>query len=168
VIRRPQILVVEDSPSDVRLLQEAMKEAPVRAQIDLAQDGAEAVVRLRRAEAGRAPVPDLILLDLNLPKKSGLEVLAEIKDSSKLSHIPVIVMSSSRSDEDIAQAYAMNANCYIPKPADLDRYIAVVCAVINFWFFTATLPETRSVSPDSQKLRPAPPASTFKPAYAVE
>ena len=142
-----RILLVEDSPSDVRLIREALKEASVPVLIIVARDGVEATDHLQQAEAGFAVRPDLILLDLNLPRKNGKEVLAEIKASPNLKQIPVLVMTSSRSDEDIAQAYSLNANCYITKPGDLHEYIHVVRAIEEFWFLTATLPDSYRSQP---------------------
>ncbi len=136
-----RILLVEDSPSDVRLIREALKETPVPVQITVARDGIEATDYLHQAEAGLANRPDLMLLDLDLPRKNGREVLAEVKGSPTLKQIPVLVMTSSRSDEDIAQVYSLNANCYITKPGNLKDYIEVVRAIEGFWFMTATLPE---------------------------
>ena len=136
-----KILLVEDSPSDVRLIREALKETPVPVQITVAQDGVEAMDYLHSTEVGASVRPDLVLLDLNLPRKNGREVLAEVKSSPNLKQIPVLVMTSSRADEDIAQAYSLNANCYITKPGDLQEYINVVRAIEDFWFLTATLPE---------------------------
>lgn len=141
-----KILLVEDSPSDVRLIREALKETPVPVQISVAQDGVEAMDYLFSTQAGKADRPDLILLDLNLPRKNGREVLAEVKSSPGLKQIPVLVMTSSRADDDIAQAYALNANCYITKPSDLQEYISVVRAIEDFWFLTAILPESTPVS----------------------
>jgi chemotaxis family two-component system response regulator Rcp1 len=137
-----RILLIEDSPSDVRLIREALKETPVPVQITVARDGLEATEYLQKVEAGTASRPDLVILDLNLPKKNGREVLAEVKNSPGLKSIPVLVMTSSRSDEDIAQAYQLNANCYITKPGDLNEYVNVVRAIEDFWFFTATLPDS--------------------------
>ena len=136
-----KILLVEDSPSDVRLIRETLKETPVPVQITVAQDGVEAMEYLRSTELGNSVRPDLVLLDLNLPRKNGREVLAEVKSSPGLKQIPVLVMTSSRADEDIAQAYSLNANCYITKPGDLQEYINVVRAIEDFWFLTATLPD---------------------------
>jgi chemotaxis family two-component system response regulator Rcp1 len=134
------ILVIEDSPSDVRLVREALKENSVRVQMTVARDGVEAMEYLHQVERGAASRPDLVLLDLNLPRKNGREVLAEVKASPELRQIPVLVMTSSRADEDVQQAYNLNANCYITKPADLNEYVRVVRAIENFWFATATLP----------------------------
>src|SRR5581483_2726933 len=140
-MRSLKILLVEDSPSDVRLIREALKETPLPVQISVARDGVEAMEHLHRAELGSVGRPDLILLDLNLPRKNGREVLAEVKASPQLRQIPVLVMTSSRADEDISQAYSLNANCYITKPGDLQEYVNVIRAIEDFWFLTATLPE---------------------------
>lgn len=140
-MKRLEILLVEDCPSDVRLIREALKETSVDIGITVARDGMEALEYLHGTERGVNPRPNLILLDLNLPKKNGREVLVEIKASSKLKQIPVLVMTSSHSDEDVVQAYSLNANCYITKPGDLNQYLSVVRAIESFWFFTATLPD---------------------------
>jgi chemotaxis family two-component system response regulator Rcp1 len=135
-----RILLVEDSPSDVRLIREAFKQSPFEVQITLARDGVEAMEYLRQSDAGLVKRPDLILLDLNLPRKNGREVLAEVKADPDLKQIPVLIMTSSKADEDVAQAYRLNANCYIAKPADLQEYLDVVAAIENFWMRTVTLP----------------------------
>ena len=140
--RSLRILLVEDSPSDVRLVREALKEASVPTQVMVARDGIEAMDYLKQAELGLTVWPDLILLDLNLPRKNGREVLAEVKASPSLRQIPVLVMTSSRSEDDIQQVYALNANCYITKPSDLNEYVDVVQSIENFWFLTATLPDS--------------------------
>ena len=140
-MRSLRILLVEDSPSDVRLIREALKDASVPIQITVARDGVEATEHLTQSEYGGAVRPDLVLLDLNLPGKNGKEVLAEVKASPNLKQIPVLVMTSSRSDEDIAEAYSLNANCYITKPSDLQEYVHVIRAIEDFWFLTATLPD---------------------------
>ena len=140
-LRALKILLVEDCAGDVRLIREALKEAPLPVQVTLAGDGIEAMDYLRQVELELAVRPDLVLLDLNLPRKNGREVLAEIKNSPTLRAIPVLVMTSSRSDEDIEQAYALGANCYITKPSDLEEYVNVVRSIENFWFLTATLPD---------------------------
>lgn len=159
-----RILLVEDSPSDVRLIREALKETPVPVQITVAQDGVEAMDYLHASEAGQSVRPDLVLLDLNLPRKNGREVLAEVKNSPNLKQIPVLVMTSSRADEDIAQAYSLNANCYITKPGDLQEYINVVRAIEDFWFLTATLPDGVS----APTVRPmAAAATTFGTSHAI-
>jgi chemotaxis family two-component system response regulator Rcp1 len=156
-MRSLRILLVEDSPSDVRLIREALKDAKVPVQIMLARDGVEAIEHLKQSEMGQAVRPDLVLLDLNLPRKNGKEVLAEIKASPNLKQIPVLVMTSSRSDDDIAQVYSLNANCYITKPGDLQEYVHVVRAIEDFWFLTATLPDNHRspVAPLSHMARHA-------------
>lgn len=136
-----QILLVEDSLSDIRLIREALKETPVLVDITVAQDGVEATDYLRKAEAELAARPDLVLLDLNLPRKNGLEVLAEIKASPNLKEIPVLIMTSSRADRDIKEAYRLNANCYIAKPSELADFVHVLRGIEEFWFGTATLPD---------------------------
>ncbi len=138
------ILLIEDSPSDIRLVREALKENSIPVKVTVARDGIEAMDYLHQAEGGAISRPDLVLLDLNLPRKNGREVLAEVKGSPTLRQIPVVVMTSSRSDEDVQQAYQLNANCYITKPADLPEYVKVVRSIEEFWFATATLPDTRN------------------------
>jgi CheY-like chemotaxis protein len=140
-MRALKLLLVEDSPSDVRLVREALKEASIPLQITIARDGVEATEYLHQAEVGLVDKPNLVLLDLNLPRKNGREVLAEVKSSPTLKRIPVLVMTSSRSDEDISEAYSLNANCYITKPGDFQDYVHVVKAIEDFWFLTATLPD---------------------------
>lgn len=135
-----RLLVIEDSPSDVRLLEEALKENEIRCEMAVAHDGVEGLSYLRQVSKGVAGRPDLIILDLNLPRKNGREVLAEIKTSPELKQIPVLVMTSSRSEDDVTEAYTLNANCYISKPFNLDEYIAVFRSIQEFWFNTATLP----------------------------
>jgi chemotaxis family two-component system response regulator Rcp1 len=135
-----KLLLVEDSPSDVRLIREVLKEAKMQVQINVARDGVEALEYMRQTELGSCVRPDIILLDLNLPRKNGREVLAELKESTSFRQIPVLVMTSSQADEDIRECYALNANCYITKPGNLSQYFQVVRAIENFWFLTATLP----------------------------
>jgi chemotaxis family two-component system response regulator Rcp1 len=149
------VLVVEDSPADVRLIREALKNGAVPVEITVASDGVEAMEYLHRAE-GQEGAPDLMLLDLNLPRKNGREVLAEVKTSPKLKQMPVLIMTSSRSDEDINQAYALNANGYITKPYDFHEYVNVVLAIEQFWFLTASLPDAfhnRSTPPQASAAR---------------
>lgn len=145
--RSLRILLVEDSPSDVRLIREALKSTPVPVQVTVAQDGVEATEYLQQIDNGTSVRPDLILLDLNLPRKNGREVLAEVKSSPTLRQIPVLVMTSSRSDDDVSAAYALKANCFITKPGDLEEYQNVVKAIEDFWFVTATLPDAFRPSP---------------------
>jgi two-component system, chemotaxis family, response regulator Rcp1 len=135
-----RILVVDDSPSDVRLIREALKETSVDVKLSTARDGVEAMEYLQKTLLGEFPRPDLIILDLNLPRKGGREVLAEVKSDLRLKQIPVIVMTSSSACEDVAYAYNLNANSYITKPADLADYLAVVRALQVFWFNAVRLP----------------------------
>jgi len=136
-----EILLVEDNPGDVRLTFEAFKEAKLRNHLHVAQDGQDALDFLRRrgkhADASR---PDLILLDLNLPRKDGREVLGEIKADPELRQIPVIVLTVSRAEEDILKSYNLNANCYVSKPLELEQFLAVVRSIQNFWLTIVTLP----------------------------
>ena len=138
-----EILLVEDNPADVRLAQEALREGQVENSLNVVPDGMEAVAFLRR-EGNYAGVsrPDLILLDLNLPKKDGREVLAQIKADDELKMIPVIVLTTSADDQDIQTAYRLHANCYVIKQLDLDAYISTVRSIENFWFRTTKLPRT--------------------------
>ena len=139
--RLPRILIVEDNPGDVRLIQEAFQETGRAHEAVVARDGVEAVNYLfRRGEFGGAPRPDLILLDLNLPKKGGREVLEDIKTDGDLMHIPVVVFSSSSAPADVTGAYKLHANCYVTKPADLDELFKVISWIEKFWIGTATLP----------------------------
>ena len=136
-----EILLVEDNPGDVRLTQEALKTGKVANNLHVAEDGEEALAFLRKeGRYADAPRPDLILLDLNLPKKSGREVLAEIKQDPDLKKIPVVVLTTSRADEDICRAYRLNCNCYVAKPIDLEQFIKVVKSIEDFWFTVVTLP----------------------------
>ena len=136
-----EILLVEDNPGDVRLTQEALRDGKVRNNMHVAWDGVEAMEFLRRkSKYADASCPDLILLDLKLPKKDGREVLAEIKADSDLKRIPVIVLTTSKAGEDIFKAYDLHANCYISKPVDLDQFISVVKGIEDFWFTIVKLP----------------------------
>ena len=139
--RSVDLLLVEDNPGDIRLTEEALKDGPVRVNLSIAKDGVEAVEFLnRRGSFKDAPRPDLILLDLNLPRKNGREVLAEIKADPDLRQIPVVVMTTSKSEQDIERAYELNANCYITKPIELDDFLAVVHSIEDFWLTKAMLP----------------------------
>ena len=123
------ILLVEDNPGDVRLTKEALKDAKVLNEIYVARDGVEAMEFLNKQGLfAEAPTPDLILLDLNLPRKDGREVLAEIKKDPKLKHIPVVVLTTSKADEDIIKTYNLHANAYITKPVDLNRFVEIMHA----------------------------------------
>jgi CheY-like chemotaxis protein len=134
-------LLVEDNPGDVRLTQEALREGKVRNHLHVAADGVEAMAYLRReGPHAQARQPDLILLDLNLPKKSGREVLAEIKEDPKLRRIPVVILTVSKAEEDVLKSYNLHANCYITKPVDLDQFLGVVKSIEDFWLTVVMLP----------------------------
>lgn len=136
-----EILLVEDNPGDVRLTVEALKEGKVHNNLSVVADGVEALAFLRRGRKyADAPRPDLILLDLNLPKKDGREVLAEIKADENLKRIPVIVLTTSQAEEDIFKAYDLNGNCYIVKPVDLEQFMKVVKSIEGFWLTIVKLP----------------------------
>jgi CheY-like chemotaxis protein len=141
-LSRPvEVLLVEDNPGDVRLTKEALKEGKVRNNLHVAQDGVEALRFLRReGEHANAARPDLILLDLNLPKMDGREVLQTIKADPALKFIPVVILTSSQAEQDILRAYDLNANCYVSKPVDLDQFITVVKSIEDFWFTIVKLP----------------------------
>ncbi|MDJ1423039.1 MAG: response regulator [Candidatus Methanoperedens sp.] len=136
-----QILLVEDNQGDIRLAEEALKEIKVPNNLSVVMDGVEALSFLHReGRYARAPRPDLILLDLKLPKKDGHEVLAEIKNDPNLKRIPTAILTISSTEEDIIRSYNLHANCYIVKPIDLDQFIAVVKSIVNFWFTVVNLP----------------------------
>jgi len=136
-----EILLVEDNPGDVRLTVEALKEGKVGNNLHVAQDGEDALAFLRREdEHTYASRPDLILLDLNLPRKDGREVLAEIKEDPDLRRIPVVVLTTSQAERDIVRTYDLHANCYINKPVDLHQFITVVKSIEDFWFTIVRLP----------------------------
>lgn len=136
-----EILLVEDNPGDVRLTREALKDSKLRNNLSVVIDGIEALAFLRREKAyADAPRPDIILLDLNLPRKSGREVLEEIKLDDNLKRIPVVVLTTSDDDADILASYDLHANCYITKPVDLNRFITIVKNIENFWFSIVKLP----------------------------
>lgn len=139
--RTVEILLVEDNPGDVRLTREALREGDLSHRLSVTSDGMEALDFLhRRGKHEDAVRPDLIVLDLNLPKMDGREVLEEIKVDPGLRSIPVIVLTSSRADVDIRRAYDLHANCYIAKPVDLDRFVHVVRLIEEFWFSIVELP----------------------------
>jgi CheY-like chemotaxis protein len=132
---------VEDNPGDVRLTVEALKEGKVHNNLSVVADGVEALAFLRRGRKyADAPRPDLILLDLNLPRKDGREVLAEIKADESLKRIPVIILTTSQAEEDILKAYDLNGNCYITKPVDLEQFFTVVKSIEGFWLTIVKLP----------------------------
>jgi two-component system, chemotaxis family, response regulator Rcp1 len=139
--RTIEILLVEDNPGDVRLTLEAFKGGRVLNNFTVMNDGVEALAYLRKqGEYAKSVVPDLILLDLNLPKRDGREVLAEIKADKNLRKIPVVVLTTSAAEEDIARAYGAHANCYITKPVDLDQFLRVVQSIESFWLSLVKLP----------------------------
>lgn len=135
------ILLVEDNPGDAELTAEALRDGKIWNELQLVEDGEAAMRFLRReGEYMGAPRPDLVLLDLNLPRKSGREVLAEIKTDEELKQIPVIVLTTSAAEEDVLRAYSLNVNCYITKPVDFDQFTKVVKAIEEFWFTVVKLP----------------------------
>ena len=135
------ILLVEDNAGDVRLTREALREGRVRNTLSVAKDGAEALAMLRHQPLpGEGPRPDLVLLDLNLPKVDGRQVLAEMKGDPDLRRIPVVVLTTSKAEEDVLRSYDLHANSYITKPVDLDQFISVVHAIEDFWLTIVTLP----------------------------
>src|SRR3984885_9407283 len=137
-----EVLLVEDSPGDVRLTREAFKDAKVHVNMQVASDGAEAMAFLRReGKYADGPRPDLILLDLNLPKKSGREVLEEIKADPNLMSIPVVILTTSASEQDVLRSYLLHANCFITKPVGLDGFLKVVKSIDNFWLSVVKLPQ---------------------------
>lgn len=139
--RSIEILLVEDNPGDVRLTEEAFREGKVRNNLYVAKDGIEALEFLRREGPYKKAVrPDLILLDLNLPRMDGRELLAEIKDDDDLKRIPVVILTTSKAEEDVLKTYNLHANCYITKPVDLDQFITVVQAIEGFWMTIVKLP----------------------------
>lgn len=138
---KPRILLVEDNPGDIRLTQEALKESNLDIHLDVVSDGEQAVDFLsRKGKYADAVRPSVILLDLNLPKKNGIEVLREIKFNDALKKIPVIVLTTSDADHDISKAYGLHANCYILKPVDFDDFAKVIKLVEVYWFNTVKLP----------------------------
>jgi chemotaxis family two-component system response regulator Rcp1 len=136
-----EVLLVEDSAGDVRLTREALKDAKVHVHLQVASDGIEAMAFLKHeGQHVHAPRPDLILLDLNLPKKDGRQVLEEIKQSPSLKSIPVVILTTSASEADILRSYMLHANCYITKPVDLNGFLDVVKSIDNFWLSVVKLP----------------------------
>jgi two-component system response regulator len=135
------ILMVEDNPTDVLIAREGFSGAKMRNTLHVADDGIEAIEFLnQRGKYAGAPRPDLIVLDLNMPRKNGQEVLAEIKTDAHLKEIPVVILTTSKSAEDISKAYGLHANCYISKPVDFDEFTKVVQTIQDFWFSIVTLP----------------------------
>jgi CheY-like chemotaxis protein len=139
-----EILLVEDNPGDMRLTKEALKEGKVYNNLHWVKDGVDALEFLRReGKHAQAPRPDIILLDLNLPKKDGREVLSVVKNDDQLKHIPVVVLTTSKAEEDVVRSYNLHANCYVTKPVDLEKFISVVHAIDRFWLTVVTLPPTK-------------------------
>jgi two-component system, chemotaxis family, response regulator Rcp1 len=140
-VRPLEILLIEDNAGDIRLTQEALEEGKIWNHLSVVQDGLEAMAYLRREgkHSDDAKRPDLILLDLNLPKKDGREVLSEIKADPRLRQIPVIVLTATGKEENLAKAYGFQAHCYIPKPVDFDRFVSVVKSIEEFWFTVVKL-----------------------------
>jgi chemotaxis family two-component system response regulator Rcp1 len=137
-----EVLLVEDSPGDVRLTQEAFRDVNRSVRLHVASDGVEAMAFLRReGENFNAPRPDLILLDLNLPKMDGRDVLALIKDDAELKTIPTVVLTISQAEADIQRSYQLQANCYLSKPVQLDEFQSVVKSINDFWLTKAMLPQ---------------------------
>jgi CheY-like chemotaxis protein len=135
------ILLVEDNPGDVRLTREALKEAKVRNHLSVAGDGIEALAFLRREGVySAAPRPDIVLLDLNLPKKDGRQVLAEVKADPELRRIPIVILTTSKAEEDVLKTYDLHANCFIAKPVGFDQFVKVVQSIEHFWLSIVTLP----------------------------
>jgi len=153
--RPVEILLVEDNAGDVRLTVEALRDAKVSNHLTVASDGVEALAMVRGTPPHEEAVHfDLILLDLNLPKKNGREVLADLKNDPALKHIPVVVLTTSKAEEDILRTYDLHANCYITKPIELDRFMHVVRSIEDFWLSVVTLPGGRS---NDRKFNPNAP-----------
>jgi len=142
IIGKPvEILIVEDNKGDVGLIEEVFEEAKIKNNLHVAEDGEEAILYLRgEGKFSGSPRPDIVLLDLNLPKKEGLEVLREIKEDINLKNIPVIILTSSSAENDITRAYELHANAYVTKPLDFNQFINVVGSIVNFWLEIVQLP----------------------------
>ncbi|MFW9257470.1 response regulator [Nostoc sp. CALU 546] len=136
-----EVLLVEDNPGDAQLTRIALEDSKISIHLNVVEDGVEAMAFLRKQDKyARVPHPDIILLDLNLPRKDGREVLAEIKGDENLKRIPVVVLTTSQAEEDILKAYNLCANCYITKPVDFDQFVKIVQSIENFWFAIVKLP----------------------------
>ena len=145
VSRQVEFLLAEDNPGDVRLTQEALRESKIRNNLNVVPDGMEAMAFLRKqGKYAGVPTPDVVLLDLNLPKKDGREVLADIKSDPVLKRIPVVIITSSEAEQDILRTYDLHANCYVTKPVDLDQFIKVIQSIENFWLTIVKLPSSVS------------------------
>ncbi len=139
--RAIEILMVEDSPTDALLAKEALREGKIQSNLNVVEDGEEAMDYLRRVgKYADKPRPDIIFLDLNMPKMDGREVLTEIQKDKDLMRIPIVVLTTSKSEEDIVRSYDLNANCYISKPVDFDQFIKIVDSIEQFWFTVVALP----------------------------
>ncbi len=148
--RSIEVLLVEDNPGDVRLIQEALKDAKIHVHITVARDGLEALTLLRQeGKYSSVALPDLVLLDLNLPRLNGHEVLATIKQDELLRRIPVVIVTSSKADQDIVASYQLHANCFVTKPVDLDQFFNVVQAIRDFWFVIVKLPPSQQATSSS-------------------
>ena len=141
LVRPIEILLVEDNNGDILLIQEALEEGKLNSNLSVTKNGMDGLDFLhRRGIYKNAPTPDLILLDMNLPKKNGKEVLADIKSDEELKVIPVVILTSSQAEQDILASYRLNANCYITKPVDFEKFIDVINSIENFWFSVVKLP----------------------------
>lgn len=141
--RPVEFLLAEDNPGDVRLTREALRESKISNNLNVVPDGVEAMAFLRReGQYADAPRPDVILLDLNLPKKDGREVLAEVKADPNLRLIPVVIITSSEAEQDVLKTYELHANCYVTKPVDLEQFIKVIQSIETFWLTIVTLPSS--------------------------
>jgi CheY-like chemotaxis protein len=146
--RPVEILLVEDNPGDARLTREALKEGKIRNSLHHALDGVEAMAFLRReGKHAEAPTPDIVLLDLNLPRKDGRQVLSEMKQDARLRSIPVVVLTTSEAEQDIVRTYELHANCYITKPVDLEKFIEIIRAIEDFWLAVVRLPSAAGATP---------------------
>ncbi len=136
-----EILLVEDNPGDIRLTREALRDGKIYNNLYVARDGVEAMAFLHKTgQYAQSPRPDLILLDLNLPRKDGHEVLAEVKSDENLRRIPVVILTTSQAEEDIIKTYDLHVNCYITKPVDLDQFVKIVKSIEDFWLTIVKLP----------------------------
>ncbi len=139
--KRIRVLLVEDSRADARLIVEVFKEEQINVDVDIVRDGEEAMAYLyRQGQYEAAPIPHLIILDLNMPKKDGREVLAEIKSDAALSTIPVVILTTSQSEEDIQKSYKLHASCFVTKPLNLEKFVAIIRSLDSFWFKAVRFP----------------------------